>query len=102
MWKSLQKYKIVFGNLWLLLGIFLVTSDSFAVTVVALQGPVDELNKTIFGGWMVVVKIVAAVMGIVMSVFRGSLTPFGMGAGLGMGIHFYQQYLAAAATGILI
>ena len=85
----------------LLVGIFL--SDTvYAVTVNELQAPIVALKSEIFGGWMMVVKICAATAGIVMSAFRGSLAPFGIGAGLAAGIHLYDAYLGTGAAGALI
>ena len=78
------------------------SNEAFAVTVTELQEPIRELKKSIFGGWMMAVKICAAAAGIILSVFRGSLAPFGIGAGLTLGIHLYDQYLGTGADGALI
>ncbi len=90
----------------LLIGAFLVCLLSFdptwAVTVEGLQEPIRQLKSQIFGGWMMVVKIAAAATGIVLSAFKGSLAPFGIGAGLSMGIHLYDLYLGDGAAGALI
>ena len=80
----------------------IVSDPAFAVTIDKLQDPIKDLKKDIFGGWMMAVKICAAAAGIVMSAFRGSLAPFGIGAGLSMGIHLYDQYLGTGADGALI
>jgi hypothetical protein len=84
------------------LGCYLVLDPSFAVTVEALKEPIKQLKTEIFEGWMMAVKIGAAASGIVMSAFRGSFAPFGIGAGLSMGIHVYDKYLGDGATGALI
>lgn len=84
------------------LGCSLILDPSFAVTVDALQEPIKQLKQEIFGGWMMAVKIGAAAAGIVLSAFRGSLAPFGIGAGLSMGIHLYDKYLGDGAAGALI
>jgi hypothetical protein len=90
----------------LAIGLFFVLSlmldPSYAVTVEALQAPIRELKTEIFDGWMMVVKICAVTAGIVMSAFKGSLAPFGLGAGLTAGIHLYGQYLGDGASGALI
>ena len=88
---------LLFGFLFLFL-----TDSSWAVTVEGLAEPIKALKTEIFGGWMQVVKIGAATSGIVMSAFRGSLTPFGIGAGLSAGIHLYDSYLGTGAAGALI
>ncbi len=77
-------------------------NEAFAVTVAELQAPIQTLKESIFGGWMMAVKICAAAAGIILSVFRGSLAPFGIGAGLTLGIHLYDQYLGTGAAGALI
>ena len=78
------------------------TDSTWAVTIAELQAPIRALKSEIFGGWMMVVKICAVTSGIVLSAFRGSLTPFGIGAGLTAGIHLYDSYLGTGAAGALI
>ncbi len=85
----------------LILSVFF-TDSTWAITVAELQAPVAALKSEIFGGWMMVVKICAATSGIILSAFRGSLTPFGIGAGLTAGIHLYDAYLGTGAAGALI
>jgi hypothetical protein len=80
----------------------LLSDPAFAVTVDQLRAPITGLKQAIFGGWMMAVKICAAAAGIIMSAFKGSLAPFGIGAGLSMGIHLYDQYLGTGADGALI
>mgnify|MGYP003559953480 FL=1 len=93
-------------KIYLLVGAFLgcslVLDPSFAVTVDALQEPIRQLKEEILGGWRMAVKIGAAAAGIVLSAFRGSFAPFGIGAGLSMGIHLYDKYLGDGAVGALI
>jgi hypothetical protein len=79
-----------------------LSDPALAVTVEKLQEPLQDLKKTIFSGWMMAVKICAAAAGIVLSAFKGSLAPFGIGAGLSMGIHLYDQYLGNGADGALL
>lgn len=80
----------------------LYSDPTLAVTVESLQEPIRSLKTEIFSGWMMVVKICAATAGIVLSAFRGSLAPFGIGAGLSAGIHLYDRYLGDGAAGALI
>ena len=93
-------------KIYLLVGAFLgcslILDPSFAVTVNALREPIQQLKTDIFGGWMMAVKIGAAAAGIVLSAFRGSFAPFGIGAGLSMGIHLYDKYLGDGTSGALI
>jgi len=103
MLKTMNQDKL---KIYLLIGAFLgcslILDPSMAVTVDGLQEPIRQLKKEIFGGWMMAVKIGAAAAGIVLSAFRGSLAPFGIGAGLSMGIHLYDKYLGDGAAGALI
>ena len=80
----------------------IITEPSFAVTIQKLQEPIKDLKSEIFGGWMMVVKIGAAAAGIVLSAFRGSLAPFGIGAGISAGIILFDKYLGTGADGALI
>lgn len=79
-----------------------LTEPVFAVTVEKLQEPIKELKKELFGGWMVAVKIISAAVGLIISIFRLSLLPFGVGAGLSVGIHFIDKWLGTGADGALI
>lgn len=79
-----------------------VTEPAFAVTIEKLQDPIKELKKEIFGGWMIAVKIISAAVGLIISIFRLSLMPFGIGAGLSVGIHFIDKWLGNGADGALI
>lgn len=83
------------------LGCLLVLEPSVAVTVRELEIPIKALKDELFGGWMIAVKIGAAAAGIVLSAFRGSLAPFGIGAGLSVGIHLYDKYLGDAAGALI-
>lgn len=96
-----EKIKI-YGLIGTFLGCSLILEPSFAVTVNELQEPIRQLKTEIFSGWMMAVKIGAAAAGIVLSAFRGSLAPFGIGAGLSIGIHLYDKYLGDGAVGALI
>ncbi len=78
------------------------TDAAFAVEIDKLKDPIKDLKKEIFGGWMMVVKIGAAATGIILSAFRGSLAPFGIGAGIGAGTHFLDKWLGDGAAGALI
>ncbi len=82
--------------------LFIINNTTWAVTVTELIEPIKHLKTEIFSGWMTVVKICAAASGIVLSAFRGSLVPFGIGAGLAAGIHLYDGYLGTGVDGALI
>ena len=77
------------GILWCL------TGTAFAVNVAELVAPIADLRESIFGGWMWVPKIGAAVGGCVLAVYNQSIMPFATGAGVCLGIHFYDLYLKA-------
>lgn len=97
-----QRIKLCFAILLTFLFVSFVTNPACAVMIDSLQEPIKALKTEIFGGWMMVVKICAATSGIVLSAFRGSLAPFGIGAGLSAGIHLYDKYLGDGAAGALI
>lgn len=90
-------FAMAFGFIYLF-----VTEPAFAVTIEKLQEPIKELKKEIFGGWMMAVKIISAAVGLIISIFRLSLMPFGIGAGLSVGIHFIDKWLGTGADGALI
>ena len=97
-----QTKTLIFSMLLIFLLCSFFTDPTYAVTVAELAAPIAALKSEIFGGWMMVVKICAATSGIILSVFRGSLVPFAIGAGLTMGIHLYDAYLGTGAAGALI
>lgn len=100
--KNTLNIKISYMLLLIFLLLFIINNTTWAVTVTELIEPIKHLKTEIFSGWMTVVKICAAASGIVLSAFRGSLVPFGIGAGLAAGIHLYDGYLGAGADGALI
>jgi hypothetical protein len=73
-------------------------SPTFGVTVEDLKAPVKDLKDTIFGGWMWIPKIGAAVGGCLLAVYNNSIVPLATGAGIGLGIHFYELYIDADAA----
>lgn len=81
-------------KVWILVGCVLIT-PSFGVAVEDLKAPIKDLKDTIFGGWMWVPKIGAAVGGCLMAVYNQSIMPLATGAGIGLGIHFYDLYIKA-------
>lgn len=97
-----QLKKTFFVAMVSMAAVMLLLDPSFAVTVAKLQDPIKDLKTEIFGGWMMVVKIGAAAAGIVLSAFRGTLAPFGIGAGISAGIILFDKYLGNGADGALI
>jgi len=73
-------------------------SPTLGVAVEDLKAPVKDLKDTIFGGWMWVPKIGAAVGGCLLAVYNQSIMPLATGAGVGLGIHFYELYINADAA----
>ena len=74
---------------------YVLMSPTFGVVVEDLKAPIKDLKDTIFGGWMWVPKIGAAVGGCLMAVYNQSIMPLATGAGIGLGIHFYDLYIKA-------
>jgi hypothetical protein len=79
---------------WILMGCVLA-SPALGVEIVELKVPIADLKDTIFKGWMWVPKIGAAVGGCLMAVYNQSIMPLATGAGVGLGIHFYDLYIKA-------
>ena len=81
---------------WALLAVsacyILETSEAHAVAG-DLRVPMQALKTTIFGGWLWGVKVIAVAVGSAFAVAHQSITPFGIGAGIGAGIHFFDAYL---------
>ncbi len=75
-----------------------LTAPTFGVSVETLKAPVKDLKDAIFGGWIWIPKIAAAVGGIVLSVNNQSILPLATGAGIGLGIHFYDSYIDASGA----
>jgi hypothetical protein len=87
------------------MGILIVcvmAAPTFGVSVEALKAPVKTLRDDIFGGWMWVAKIGAAVGGCVMAVYQRDIVPLATGAAVGLGIHFYDGYFGDASAGALV
>ena len=66
---------------------------SYAITVDSLKEPMKGLKSEMFDGWMFGAKIVACVAGVGFTIFKQSLAPFGIGAGVGAGIHFWDKWI---------
>lgn len=85
-----------------ILVVCVMTAPTFGVSVEALKAPVKALRDDIFGGWMWVAKIGAAVGGCVMAVYQRDIVPLATGAAVGLGIHFYDGYFGDPTAGALI
>lgn len=72
-----------------------LASPTVGVTIEELQEPISNLKDTLFNGWMWVPKIGAAVGGCLLAVYNQSIMPLATGAGVGLGIHFYDLYIKA-------
>jgi len=81
---------------------WVMIEPTFGVTVQSLQAPIQNLKSTIFGGWMWIAKIGAAVGGCVMAVYQRDIIPLATGAAVGLGIHFYDGYFGDVTNAALI
>jgi hypothetical protein len=78
---------------------FMLADPICAAITGDMKAAVEGLQKEIFGdGWVTIAKIAAAGTGVVMSIARSSLMPFGTGAAVAVGIHFFQKHTEAAAA----
>jgi hypothetical protein len=82
--------------------VFLMSDPVLGVTLEALKEPIKSLKGNVFGGWMKVVQLASLAAGCVVSVYKQSLAPMGLGAGTTLGIHLFDSYLGDGATGALI
>jgi hypothetical protein len=73
-------------------------APTFGVAVEDLKAPITDLKNTLFGGWMWIPKIGAAVGGCVLAVYNQSILPLATGAAIGLGIHFYDLYIDASGA----
>jgi len=78
----------------------LQTSEAHAV-VDSLRAPMQALKTNIFTGWMWGVKVIAVAVGSIFAIMHQSITPFGIGAGIGAGIHFFDTYLGDGAAALI-
>ncbi|MEI8295776.1 MAG: hypothetical protein WCG04_04560 [Alphaproteobacteria bacterium] len=67
-------------------------SEAHAV-VQDLRAPMQALKADVFTGWLWGVKIIAVAVGSAFAIAHQSITPFGIGAGIGAGIHFFDAYI---------
>lgn len=96
--KSNLNYPCLF--LWFFTFFLFFGTDLLAIPVEALKAPMQDLKKEIFS-WMMAVKIIAVAVGAVVSVAKQSIMPFGIGAGITTGIHFFDKILGDASGALL-
>lgn len=73
---------------------------AFAISVESLRAPMGELKSEVFS-WLFAVKIAAVAVGSTFAVVKQSITPFGVGAAIGMGIHFFDKHIGDAAGALI-
>lgn len=76
----------------LLIAFYVTSFELHAVSVDALRAPMQNLKTEVFS-WLFAIKIAAAAVGGAFSLMQQSLTPFGVGAGIAAGIHFFDKYI---------
>ncbi|CAO5681492.1 MAG: hypothetical protein HEEMFOPI_01513 [Holosporales bacterium] len=77
-----------------------ISAQAFGISVQDLRGPMQDLKNEAFS-WMFAVKVAAGVVGAAFSVARQSVTPFGIGAGVVAGIHFFDRYIGDGSSMLL-
>lgn len=75
-----------------LIAVYLASPELQAISVAELKEPMQNLKKEVFT-WLFAIKIAAAAVGGAFSLMQQSLTPFGIGAGIAAGIHFFDKYI---------
>lgn len=84
----------------IIIGVTVLSTQAFGISVESLKAPMQELKKEAFS-WMFAVKVAAGVVGAAFSVARQSVTPFGIGAGVVAGIHFFDKYIGDGSSILL-
>ena len=78
--------------IWMGMTIYCITPELQAISVDALKVPMQNLKTEVFS-WLFAIKVAAAAVGGAFSLVQQSLTPFGVGAGIAAGIHFFDKYI---------
>lgn len=82
------------------LAFYLTSPELHAISVNELKTPMQDLKKEVFS-WLFAIKIAAAAVGGAFSLVQQSLTPFGVGAGIAAGIHFFDKYIGDGSSMML-
>ena len=80
--------------------LFLLISDGHAISVESIKAPMQDLKKEVFS-WMFAVKIASAAVGGAFALAKQSLTPFGVGAGIAAGIHFFDKWIGDGSAALI-
>lgn len=88
---------VIYG---VVIGVGFLSTHVFGISVQDLKAPMQDLKNEAFS-WMFAVKIAAGVVGAAFSVARQSVTPFGIGAGVVAGIHFFDKYIGDGSSLLL-
>ena len=83
-----------------LLAFYLTSHELHAISVNELKAPMANLKTEVFS-WLFAIKVAAAAVGGAFSLVQQSLTPFGVGAGIAAGIHFFDKYIGDGSTMLL-
>lgn len=88
--------------LWvfILLTLLFFTDTGYAVTTEALKVPLKTLKTEVFD-WLFVIKVAAIAVGGMFAAAKQSLTPFGIGAGISVGIHAFDKIIGDASAALI-
>ena len=98
--KQVKKMLFFFGYSFLLAFVIYGISDAHAISVDSLRAPMQDLKKEVFS-WMFAVKIASAAVGGAFALAKQSLTPFGVGAGIAAGIHFFDKWIGDGSAALI-
>ncbi len=98
--KQVRKTLLFFGYFFLLAFVIYGISDAHAISVDSLRAPMQDLKKEVFS-WMFAVKIASAAVGGAFALAKQSLTPFGVGAGIAAGIHFFDKWIGDGSAALI-
>lgn len=80
-----------------IMAVWLTSPELYAVNVDSLKEPMKNLKTEVFG-WLFAIKVAAAAVGGAFALAQQSLTPFGVGAGIAAGIHFFDKYIGDGSS----
>lgn len=97
--KKLSMQKLKKFSVFFMLLLF-VSTEVYGISVDALKVPMGDLKKEVFG-WMFGVKVMAVAVGGAFALAKQSLMPFGVGAGITAGIHFFDKFIGDASAALI-
>lgn len=83
-----------------MIAIWLTSPELHAITG-DLKAPMQNLKTEVFN-WLFAIKVASAAVGGAFALAQQSLTPFGVGAGIAAGIHFFDKYIGDGSAMVIL